>query len=66
MHGYFARVRVCAVGWQKLKEGVGCPGTDVMDACEPLCEWWASNPGPLKKQQVLQTTKPSLQPLDLY
>lgn len=35
-------------------------GTRVVDGCEPLCECWEWNPGPLPKQRVLLTAKPSL------
>jgi pentatricopeptide repeat protein len=32
----------------------------VTDGCEPPCEWWDSNPGPLESLSVLLTTKPTL------
>lgn len=34
---------------------VRSPGTGVMDSCKPPC--WESNPGPMREQQVLSTTK---------
>lgn len=52
---------VCARYPWRPEEGTGCPGTGVMDSCEPLCGCWESNPDPLQ-QQVLLTTEPSLWP----
>lgn len=37
------------------------PGTRVIDGCEPLCGCCELNPGPLQKQPVLLTVKPSPQ-----
>lgn len=34
-------------------EGVGAPGTRVMDCCEPSCGHWNLNPSSLQEQQVL-------------
>ena len=42
-------------------EGIGSPGTGVMDVCELLCWCWESNPG-WEEQPVLLTAEPSLQP----
>lgn len=33
------------------EEGVGVFGTGVKDACEPSCDLWELNPGPLPEQQ---------------
>jgi hypothetical protein len=41
-------------------EGIGYPGTRIKDDYEPSCGFWESNPGPLKEQLVLLTTKSSL------
>lgn len=38
----------------------------VMDGCEPLYGCWELSLGLLKEQQVLLTTKPSLQSLNIY
>ena len=32
------------------EEGIGSPGTGVLDGCEALYECWDPNPGPLKEQ----------------
>ena len=45
---------------QSPEEGVGFPGTGVTDGCELLCRCGESNVTPLKEQQVLLTTEPSL------
>ena len=41
---------------------MGFPGTGVIAGHEPPCGRWELNLGPLEKQPVLLTTKPSLQP----
>ena len=51
----FACVSVCLC--------VRFPGTGITENCELPCRSWELNPGPLKKQPVLLTTEPSLQPL---
>ena len=38
------------------------PQNWILSSCEPSSGCWKLNPGPLQEQQVLQTTKPSLQP----
>jgi hypothetical protein len=43
--------------------GVGSPGTEVTDSCEPPCGYWELNLGPLEEQPVFLTTESSLQPL---
>ena len=40
-----------------LCEGVGSPGTGVIDSCELPCECWELNPGTLEKQPVLSTAE---------
>lgn len=45
--------------------GMGPPGTEVTDSCEPPCGYWDSRPGPLRDQPLLPTTKPFLQHLFL-
>lgn len=42
-------------------EGSGCPSTRVIDDCEQPCRCWGKDPGPLEKQPLLLTAKPSLQ-----
>ena len=44
------------------EEGVGYPGAGVTDGYELSCGCWKSNPGPLKEQRSLLTSKLSLQP----
>ena len=34
----------------------------IIDGCEPPCECWELNSGPLEEQSVLLTTEPFLQP----
>jgi hypothetical protein len=38
----------------------------ITDGCEPPCDCWDLNSGPLEEQSVLLTTEPSLQPQDLF
>lgn len=52
---------VCAWYPRRSEEGTGCPGTGLMDSCEPPCGCWESNLDPLQ-QQVLLTTEPSVRP----
>lgn len=40
-------------GFGRSEEGVSPLGTVVMDGCEPLCECWELNLGPLQDQQLL-------------
>ena len=51
---------MCLVPLGRPEDGVGCPGTKVLDNCELLCECWEPNPG-LQEHQVLSTAEPSLQ-----
>lgn len=44
------------------EEGDKSPENRVTDGCEPWCESWESNRGPLPEQQELWTTESSLQP----
>lgn len=44
------------------EEGVGFPGTGVVDAYEPPCGYWESNLDALEKQTVYLIAEPSLQP----
>lgn len=46
----------------RWEEGVRSLETEVIDGCEPLCEWW-NGIWSLREQQELLTSKPSLQPL---
>ena len=43
------------------EKGKGSPGSGVKDGCEPTDRYWEQNPDPLQEQQVLLTSKPSLQ-----
>lgn len=46
------------------REDVGCPRTEVVGSCEPLCGFQEPIPGSLGEQQVLLTAAElSLQPL---
>lgn len=47
---------------QTLKEGVRPAGTKVTHDCEPPCGSSELKPGPVKKQTMLSTAEPSLQP----
>jgi hypothetical protein len=38
----------------------------ITDGCEPPCDCWELNSGPLEEQSVLFTTESSLQPLVLF
>lgn len=51
--------------WQlrRSKEGLAFSGTRVVSVCEPLCGCWDLTLSHLQEQQVLLTSKPSLQPL---
>ena len=51
---------------QTQEEGVGSPGTGVMDSCNLLCGCQESNPGPLQEKLELVNAKPSLQPFNVY
>lgn len=53
---------VCLVP-TKLEEGLGSPGTGVLDGCKPPCGHWGSNTCPLEEHPVLLTVELSLQPL---
>lgn len=53
---------VCAWYPWRSEERTVCPGTGVLDSCEPPSRCWESNPDPLQWQQVLLTTEPSLRP----
>ena len=53
---------MCVQYPQRPVEGIGSPGTGVIDGCEPLCGFWELNPDPLQEQLVPLTTEPSLQP----
>jgi hypothetical protein len=55
---------VCVQCLQRPEEGAGSAGTRVAAVSVPLCACWKLNPGPLK-DQVLLTTEPSLQPLNI-
>jgi hypothetical protein len=50
---------------ERSEEGHRSSGTGVM-TCEATCECWRVNPGPLQKQQGLQTAEPSLLTLRLH
>jgi hypothetical protein len=54
--------------WLVHKEDVRYSDLELqrVDVREPLCEFWELNLGPLLKQQVLLTAKPSLQPPGYY
>ena len=47
--------QMCAWCPRWAEEGVGSPGTGVIDGCKPSCGCWDSNTGALQEQQVLLT-----------
>ncbi|CAO2634374.1 E3 ubiquitin-protein ligase NEDD4, partial [Lemmus lemmus] len=46
----------------KTEEGVGSPGSEVTDGCEPPCGCWELNPGSLEEDHLLLSDEPYLQP----
>ncbi|XP_038177019.1 E3 ubiquitin-protein ligase NEDD4 isoform X7 [Arvicola amphibius] len=46
----------------KTEEGVGSPGSEVTDSCEPPCGCWELNPGSLEEDHLLLSDDPYLQP----
>jgi hypothetical protein len=48
---------------QKSEDSKGSLGTGVTMVCEPPCECWELNPGPLWEQQLILPAEASLQPL---
>uniref|UniRef100_A0A8C2N3Q8 E3 ubiquitin-protein ligase n=1 Tax=Cricetulus griseus TaxID=10029 RepID=A0A8C2N3Q8_CRIGR len=44
----------------KQEDGVGSPGSDGTDGCEPPCGCWELNPGSLEEDHLLLTTEPCL------
>lgn len=66
VHDCFAFTDVCAHGsdwWlQRSEEGVGSPGTGVIEDCELACGCWELNPSSLQVRHVFLTMEPSLQP----
>lgn len=46
--------------------GVDSPRTGVTDACEPSCECWKENSGPLEEHPVFLTPQPSLHSRKFY
>lgn len=49
---------------KRPEEDGGCPRTGVIDVCKLQHGYWEPNQGPLRKQKVLFTDGPSLQPQD--
>lgn len=59
-------VCMCITGIQCLwrsDKNVGSSENRIRDDCKAPCGLWEKNAGPLKEQQVLLTTNPSLQTL---
>lgn len=54
-------VCTCTTCVWRSEEGIGHLGSTVIGDCGPLCGFWEPNPTPLQEQQVLLTSKPSLQ-----
>lgn len=50
----------------RLKEGMGSPGTGVVDGYEQPCGCGESNLSPLQERHLLLTTESSLQPHLFY
>nr|XP_042133715.1 A disintegrin and metalloproteinase with thrombospondin motifs 17-like [Peromyscus maniculatus bairdii] len=46
----------------RTEEGIGSPGTGVIDSCESPCGCWELDVDPLEEQPMLLTIKLSLQP----
>lgn len=46
---------MCVWFQQRSEEGIGSPGTGATDGCEPPCECWDSNPGPLQEHRTLSS-----------
>ena len=57
---YLSALAVCVPECQKRASD------PITDGCEPQCDCWELNSGPLKDQPVLLTTEPSLQPWHLF
>ena len=55
---------MCAWCPWKPEKGIGFPGTEVTDDCDPPCGCWESNPDPLGMEPVLLISEPSVQHLD--
>jgi len=51
---------MCVQCLKKLEEGIGSPGTGVIDSCELYCQRWELNLGPLEEQPRLLITEPPL------
>lgn len=56
---FYLHVCLCAT------EGIGSPGTGIIDGCETPCGHWKLDSGPLK-EQVLLIPKSHLQPLIFF
>jgi hypothetical protein len=50
----------------KPKDDIGSPKVGITNSCEVPCGNWEPNLGPLKRQRVLLTTEPSLQPMFVF
>ncbi|XP_013201846.1 E3 ubiquitin-protein ligase NEDD4 isoform X1 [Microtus ochrogaster] len=46
----------------KTEDGVGSPGSEATDGCEPPCGCWELNPGSLEEDHLLLSDEPYLQP----
>ncbi|KAL1781927.1 E3 ubiquitin-protein ligase NEDD4 isoform X2 [Sigmodon hispidus] len=43
------------------EDGVGSPGSEATDGCDPPCSCWDLDPGSLEEDHILLTTEPALQ-----
>jgi len=58
----------CMHTWhpQRLEEGIGSPGAEGTDSCEPLGGFWELNASPLEEQPVFLATELSAPPLKYH
>lgn len=47
---------------QRTEDDLGFPGSGVTYSCEPPCQCWKLNPGPLQEQQMCLTSAISEDP----
>lgn len=58
---FYLYVCTCTTCVWRSEEGIGHLGSTIIGDCGPLCGFWEPNPTLLQEQQVLLTSKPSLQ-----
>lgn len=65
LHAYMCVHHICAWYLQMSEKSIRSPRISYR-GCEPPCELWESNLGPLQQQSVFSTPEPSLQPLHIF